>query len=452
MAGQRKPCPLKPPCEGRSCTVCERRAKAVERQAAYAKTARGKINKLAQTRRRLERPIQKQKRFFEVVRRKYGLDETSYNAMWKSQLGACALCQKRFQSTPHVDHDHTTGVVRGLLCASCNRSMHGVDHLAWIKRALRYRELGSLPSQPARAAGNRFTVEDSPTEVISTVLRDGYAIIENVLGPSDLSVLLTQTNDYLVDATADRDNSFMGKHTKRFGKLLHRIPITRSIVMSGAVLNVVGPLLRRYSPTFQLHFTSIMHVMEGQSAQVLHRDISPFPNPGPTVVVATMWAATDFTQENGATVLVPGSHLWSDDRVPDKKDLRVAEMSAGSVLIYVGNLIHGAGKCVTGSRTGLSLQYCVGWMRQEENQYVAVPIEEARGFDEPLQRLMGYDLAARHWGYVDQTHPMNFLNQTDRFGGLDPEGYEFPGRVTALLAVEDGVHLEHRYHVTLDDA
>lgn len=192
-----------------------------------------------------------------------------------------------------------------------------------------------------------------------------------------------------------------------------------------------------------------MHVMRGEKQQVLHRDISPFPNPNPTVVIATMWAINDFKRHNGATVFVPGSHLWPDDRVPDPSELRVAEMPAGSVLIYAGNLIHGAGACTEGYRTGVSLQYCVGWMRQEENQYLAVPLDEAKTFDPDLQRLMGYDLAARHWGYVDQQHPMNFLNQTSEYGGLDPAGYEFPNRIEALYCRTDGLHQEHRYPIVL---
>jgi ectoine hydroxylase-related dioxygenase (phytanoyl-CoA dioxygenase family) len=301
---------------------------------------------------------------------------------------------------------------------------------------------------------NRFTPQELERDefaLMSALAADGYAIVQKVLSADEVEVLNRQISDHLEQATADHGNAFMGERTKRFGRLLHRIPATRAMIKHPLILGALDTTLKPYSPTYQVHFTSVMHVMDGEKAQVLHRDISPFPNPGPTVVLATMWAANDFTRENGATVFVPGSHLWPDDRSPTKEELQVAEMPAGSVLLYCGNLIHGAGSCKQGFRTGVSLQYCVGWLRQEENQYMAVPLEVAREFPEDLQRLMGYDLAGRHWGYVDQQHPMNFLNETTRYGGLTPEGYEFPGRVLALRAEPIGLHTEHRYPVTLDD-
>jgi ectoine hydroxylase-related dioxygenase (phytanoyl-CoA dioxygenase family) len=299
---------------------------------------------------------------------------------------------------------------------------------------------------------NRFSPADvSSADFGQALEQDGYVIIEDVLSADELLELNAQISGQLASTMPDYGNAFMGEKTKRFGRLLYRIPASREIVRHPFVLSVLNSTLRLFSPTYQVHFTSVMHVMEGEKAQVLHRDISPFPNQGPTVVIATMWAASAFTRDNGATVLVPGSHLWPDARFPTKEELRVAEMRAGSLLIYRGNLIHGAGACKRGSRTGVALQYCVGWMRQEENQYLAVPLEVARTLPEDLQRIMGYDLAARHWGYVDQLHPLNFLHETDRYGGLDPDGYQFPGQVVALRAVPDGIHIDHRYPITLDD-
>lgn len=298
---------------------------------------------------------------------------------------------------------------------------------------------------------NRFSADTPHSEVNAAIKADGYAIIENVLTRDERYTLMEEINPYLMAARPDGGNSFMGEKTIRFGRLMFRVPATRDLVRRPAIISALDATLRPYSPTYQLHFSGVMHVTRGEKAQVLHRDISPFPNPGPTVVLATMWALSDFTRDNGATVFVPGSHHWPDRRSPLKSELEVAEMPAGSVLLYAGNLIHGAGACKSiRPRTGVSLQYCVGWMRQEENQYLAVPLHVAQGFDHDLQRLIGYDLAGRHWGYVDQMHPMSFLNGGD-FGGLDPVGYEFPGRVTALQATENGLHLDHRYPVTLDD-
>lgn len=296
---------------------------------------------------------------------------------------------------------------------------------------------------------NRFSVDTPHSEVISALQADGYAIIENVLSSEELLGLKGEIDPYLLSTKPDEGNIFMGDRTTRFGRLLFRIPKTRDLVRRPAILSALDATLLPYSPTYQIHFSGVMHILEGEKQQLLHRDISPLPNPSPTLVLATMWAVSEFTRENGATVFVPGSHKWPDSRIPDKSELEVAEMPAGSVLIYAGNIIHGAGACKRGFRTGVALQYCVGWMRQEENQYLAVPLHVAQGFDHDLQRLMGYDLAGRHWGYVDQMHPMSFLNGGD-FGSLDPAGYEFPGRVIALQATENGFHHEQRYRVTLE--
>jgi ectoine hydroxylase-related dioxygenase (phytanoyl-CoA dioxygenase family) len=298
---------------------------------------------------------------------------------------------------------------------------------------------------------NRFPRNTPNQRIVEAIQQDGYAIIESVLHQDTVSELLQEIQPELSVANPDFGNPFMGDRTVRFGKLLHRIPTVRKIVLSDSVLPVLDATLLPLSPTYQVLFTGVMHVMEGAKAQVLHRDNSPFPNPGPTVVIATMWAGTYFTRENGATVFVPGSHLWHDSRCPRKEELQVAEMPAGSVLLYAGNLIHGAGACKKGYRTGVSLQYCVGWMRQEENQYLAIPLEVARTFEPELQRIMGYDLAARHWGYVDQQHPMNFLNQTSVYGGLDPKGYEFQGLVNEMQVTVGGPRLNDYYPITLDD-
>jgi len=298
---------------------------------------------------------------------------------------------------------------------------------------------------------NRFTATSSTAEITSSIRVDGYAIVENALDMIEVRALSSQIKPHLEVTDPDCADAFMGERTKRFGRLLHRVPMTRKMVLDPVVLSTANALLLPYGPTCQVHFTGVMHIMEGETKQNLHRDLSPFPNPAPTLVLATMWAVTDFTRHTGATVFVPGSHKWPDSRIPLKNELAVAEMAAGSVFLYAGNLIHGAGSCKSGSRTGVALQYCVGWLRQEENQYLAVPLELARTFPKKLQRLMGYDLAARHWGYVDQIHPLNFLNCDFTYGGLDPEDLSFEGRVKCLHVREGDYHVKISYKATLDD-
>ena len=156
-----------------------------------------------------------------------------------------------------------------------------------------------------------------------------------------------------------------------------------------------------------------MHIEPGETRQVLHRDIGLYPiaSPCPPLTVATMWALSDFTRKNGGTRLVPGSHLWSSDRVPKPEEVVATEMTAGSVLIYTGNTIHGGGSNhADRPRSGVALHYNLGWLRQEENQYMAVPPELALQLPDQIQELIGYSLGSSSLGVVDHMDPKDYLH------------------------------------------
>jgi ectoine hydroxylase-related dioxygenase (phytanoyl-CoA dioxygenase family) len=153
----------------------------------------------------------------------------------------------------------------------------------------------------------------------------------------------------------------------------------------------------------------------GEPGQMVHRDqwaydFFTFPA-GFDVQVSTMWAMTDFTEENGATRVVPGSHR-ADDKLRFAADDTVgAEMRKGSVLLYLGSTYHGGGANRSDAvRVGMNVDYNLGWLRQEENQYLAVPLDVARTLPEPLQRLIGYQRGAYALGYVgDMRDPIEVL-------------------------------------------
>ena len=149
----------------------------------------------------------------------------------------------------------------------------------------------------------------------------------------------------------------------------------------------------------------------------MHPDdpLFPFVHPGYEAMINCMWAVDEFTAENGATNVVPGSHKWErvgliPERVPLPDEITQGVMPAGSVLIYFGSLLHCGGANRTSKpRTGIVLSYCQGWLRQSENQYLAVPLQVAKTLPERLQRLLGYFVHEPNLGQIEGRDPIELL-------------------------------------------
>jgi ectoine hydroxylase-related dioxygenase (phytanoyl-CoA dioxygenase family) len=181
------------------------------------------------------------------------------------------------------------------------------------------------------------------------------------------------------------------------------------------VLDVVDRVLWPKKTTFQLHLTQSIAIGPDSPAQVLHRDhwcfdFFPFPR-DVDVEVSTIWALTDFHEANGATRVVPDSHRTPDDTSYTPADSLPAEMPRGSVVMYLGSTVHGGGANVSDEvRIGINVDYVLGWLRQEENQYLTYTLDEVRGFPERIQRLLGYEPGAYALGYIDGGRsPMTLL-------------------------------------------
>ena len=221
---------------------------------------------------------------------------------------------------------------------------------------------------------NRFSADTSDEEIVKAVRRDGYAIIEELISPGDVALLKKELEPFLADVDVGTED-FWGHHTKRFGALIGKSEMARQMLVAPKVLAVADAILLELCARYWVNYTGVMHLGPGESAQTLHRDTNlwPFNNPAPPLTVATMWAVSDFTKENGATRLVPGSHLWDDARAPEPDEIISADMPAGSVLIYTGNVIHGGGaNKANAPRYGVALHYVLGWLRQEENQLLTM--------------------------------------------------------------------------------
>jgi ectoine hydroxylase-related dioxygenase (phytanoyl-CoA dioxygenase family) len=182
------------------------------------------------------------------------------------------------------------------------------------------------------------------------------------------------------------------------------------------VLEVVDRTLWAKKTTFQLHLTQSIAIGAGSPAQHLHRDhwcfdFFPFPR-DVDVEVSSIWALCDFDEANGATRVVPDSHRTPDDVKYSAEQSVPAVMPRGSVVLYLGSTVHGGGANDSdATRIGINVDYVLGWLRQEENQYLSYSLDEVRTFPERIQRLLGYEPGAYALGYIDGGRsPMTLLS------------------------------------------
>lgn len=247
-------------------------------------------------------------------------------------------------------------------------------------------------------------VSASADEICAALNEDGCVVVDRVVRPELMDEVAQELRPFTEKTPLGADE-FSGRRTRRTGGLIARSPKSRELVMNPVVLGAVGKMLG-HATSFQLHLTQIISIGPGEPAQTIHRDqwafdFFPFPR-GYEVQCNTIWAMTDFTEENGATRVIPGSNHLEDRLRFQEKDSIAAEMTKGSILFYSGSVYHGGGANRSSrTRYGINITYNVSWLRQEENQYLATPPEIARTLPVDLLRLMGYRLGAYALGYVD---------------------------------------------------
>ena len=260
-----------------------------------------------------------------------------------------------------------------------------------------------------------FAASSSAADIAAAVLADGAAIVDRLIVDELVGRVLAETEPFLA-ATSVGNDGFSGRRTRRTGALIARSPGARELAAHPTVLGVCDAILGQNASSYQLHLTQIIDIGAGEPAQMIHRDqwawdAFAFPA-GFEVEISTIWAMQDFTDANGATRVVPGSHLWEGDRTAVHADTVPAEMACGSVLIYTGSVFHGGGANQTDrSRTAVNIDYCLGWLRQEETQYLSCPPEIARELPVELAKLIGYRRAAFALGYFGDTQdPMEAVH------------------------------------------
>jgi hypothetical protein len=246
---------------------------------------------------------------------------------------------------------------------------------------------------------------DSPPEAVAEARRSTMTAPSAFTASAELMDRIEEELGPWADRTPTGPDDFSGRRTRRTGGLVARSPSSRELVTNPLVLGATG-LVLAHATNFQLHLTQRIAIGPGEPAQPIHRDqwafdFFPFPN-GYEVQCNTIWAQTDFTEANGATRVVVGSNHREDGVVFTHAETQPAEMEKGSALVYSGSVYHGGGANQTdATRVGLNITYNLAWLRQEENQYLSVPLEVAATLPVDLLRLMGYDRGAYALGYID---------------------------------------------------
>jgi len=256
---------------------------------------------------------------------------------------------------------------------------------------------------------------DTPIERILEILdEDAGLIIDNFLSDQDLESIKNDLKPYL-NVTRNGQDEFTGFETKRVGALMARSKTCQDLALDPLINQMADSFLGPHCESYQLHFTSAIQIGPGESSQILHRDRGVWGGYIPRKIetqFSTVWAINDFTKENGATQVVPGSHKWHKDREPLPEEIAYAEMKAGSVFIYTGSVLHGGGTNVTEQpRLGVFLHYAPSWLRQEENQYLSCPPEVAKDFSPELRSLIGYSKGGYVLGF--------FTDPEDKEGRLE---------------------------------
>lgn len=243
--------------------------------------------------------------------------------------------------------------------------------------------------------------------------RDGYTILERLIPDDVVDAMLDDVHRLESErGSGPANNRFEGARTTRTYNLLALGEIWQQVPVQPEVLELIETML---GPQCLVSSLASISLAPGETAQVLHADdqIVPLAKPHIATEANSMWALTDFTERNGATRIVPGSHRWpSPDYSRDEHEIDTvaAEMPRGSVLVWHGSAWHGGGANSSDEvRVGVAMNYCAGFIRQQENQQLGIPHELVASFSPQLRQLCGFGMYRGLMGNIDKHSPASLL-------------------------------------------
>jgi ectoine hydroxylase-related dioxygenase (phytanoyl-CoA dioxygenase family) len=256
------------------------------------------------------------------------------------------------------------------------------------------------------------TTAAAAAAAIADIRDRGFVILESLLSSDQVGRIRDELDPYLKRQHMGR-NDFEGFKSERVYALLAKAPSIAGIVEHPAVLPIVDAFLPK---NYLLSSALAIKLHPGETAQSFHIDDAPgggpeVPKPRAPFGISTIWAFDDFTEENGATEVIPGSHRWPAERTAQEGEQIKVLMPAGSVVVFAGNLLHRGGANLSNStRLAVTPQYCSPWMRQLENMTLAVPPEVAGRYSDRVQALLGYSINDPGFmGHVNGLHPKRLI-------------------------------------------
>jgi ectoine hydroxylase-related dioxygenase (phytanoyl-CoA dioxygenase family) len=232
----------------------------------------------------------------------------------------------------------------------------------------------------------------SEADAAAQLRREGYGVLPGLMSAEKVDALDT---DLRGDFARTRfcQGAFYGEHTKRFGSLLKRSRHSAAFVQHPVILDLVEQMLGPWCDTIQLNLTQAIEIHPGAPRQFPHRDQDMWAGVKGEVeyLVNVMWPFTPYREENGATLIYPGSHGTRALDTEQPAASCAVELQPGDALVFLGSTLHGAGANRSDAiRRGMIISYCLGWLKPYENQWLAYPPAVARRFAPELAALVGY--------------------------------------------------------------